>query len=100
MPRIAKYSEKMSCIRQGYYWNSPQGVRALRVPDRLLNQVMEISKITWSEATPHDKKTIFDLIEDIVTDTLSSRDTDSEFLKDFVEIKEVPYGRYNSDTNN
>jgi hypothetical protein len=60
---------------------------------------MELSQLTWSTATAKDQLTIFKLLEDIVEDTMTSNLSDDTFFKDFVEIKEDTYGRYNSDSD-
>ena len=102
MPRIAKYSERMKCAKPRLsYWTedakykyvrpSEGDIRVMRIPDKFLAQTMEISKITFSEATVSDKKTIFDLIEDIVSDTMKSNWTDGNFFNEFVDIKEAPW---------
>ena len=46
-----------------------------------------------------EKQTLFDLISEIIDDTLKSNWTDGNFFNEFVDIKEVPYGRYNSDSD-
>jgi hypothetical protein len=43
------------------------------------------------------RKSLFDIIEDIIEDTLPQ--TTSEFFNQMTDIKEVPYGRHNSDTD-
>ena len=54
--------------------------------------------ITDTDYGYEEKKTLFDLIEQIIDDTLPKM-RDLEFFNEFVDIKEVPYGRYNSDSD-
>jgi hypothetical protein len=74
MPRIAKWSEKNQCI---------------------LSQPVKL-KIAHSGVNKNG--TIINIIEDII----ASFDFDSVIPKcyeNFVDVKEVPYGRHNSDTD-
>lgn len=118
MPHITKYSEKMQCIKPDYldklwvedlerkYARIPTGVtaaaqtavRALAIPPFMMDRLKELPQ-QYSYMTPEDKCSIFDLVEEVISNTMKSNWTEENFLKDFVEIKEVPYGRYNSDSD-
>lgn len=112
MPHITKYSEKIKCIKPPIdkLWKEdariPEGVakvahttvRALAISPYMLERLRELPT-QYSYMTPEDKCSIFDLIEEVINNTLKSNLTEENFLKDFVEIKEVPYGRYNSDSD-
>lgn len=117
MPHITKYSEKIQCIKppidklwkedlERKYVRIPEGVaeaahtavRALAIPPYMLERLRELPT-QYSYMTPEDKCSIFDLVEEVISNTMKSNWTEENFLKDFVEIKEVPYGRYNSDSD-
>lgn len=109
MPHITKYREKMRCIRpKEETWErdlefkyilptARQASRVLQIPEPYLNIVKSLP--SQHQDSTQDKNTLFNLIENIVSNTLTSNMKSDEFLKDFVEIKEVPYGRYNSDSD-
>lgn len=50
----------------------------------------------WFDAR-HSTETLFQIIEDIIDRTLPQ--ITNEFFDQFIDVKEVPYGRHNSDTN-
>lgn len=117
MPHITKYSEKIKCIKTPvdsiwsedlklkYVQVSPSvsaaaqtAVRALAIPPHMLERLQALPN-QYSYMTPEDKCTIFDLIEEVIDSTMKSNWTDGNFFNEFVDIKEVPYGRYNSDSD-
>ena len=117
MPHITKYSEKIQCIKppidklwkenleRKYAWipesvaeTAHTAVRALAIPPYMLKRLRELPT-QYSYMTPEDKCSIFDLVEEVISNTMKSNWTEENFLKDFVEVKEVPYGRYNSDSD-
>lgn len=110
MPHITKWNEKRQCIRpKDILWDkdlelkyvrpvAEQAVRAFAIPEKFFSIVQGLPQ-TYSEYTMENKKTLFDLIEDIVSETMLSNWTDGNFFNEFVDIKEVPYGRYNSDSD-
>lgn len=112
MPHITKLSEKRQCVKPkdiDQLWSkdlelkyvrpvAQQAVRALAIPEKFYSIIQGLPK-TYDEYTSDNKKTLFDLIEDIVSDTIKSNWTDGNFFNEFVDIKEVPYGRYNSDSD-
>ena len=113
MPHITKLSEKRLCVRspQVNYddWSrdlelkyvrpvAEQAVRALAIPEKFYDIVAELPQ-RYSEYTSENKHTLFDLIEQIIDDTMKSNWTNGNFFNEFVDIKEVPYGRYNSDSD-
>lgn len=118
MPHITKYSEKMQCIKPDYldklwvedlerkYARIPAGVtaaaqtavRALAIPPFMMDRLKELPQ-QYSYMTPEDKCSIFDLVEEVISNTMKSNWTEENFLQDFVDIKEVPYGRYNSNSD-
>ena len=127
MPHITKYEEKMQCIRKPVdalwtedlkrkylpvsdddrqYLPIPPAikkaadatVRALAIPEKFYGMLAELPQ-RYSEYTAESKHTLFDLIEEIIDDTMKSTLTDGNFFNEFVDIKEVPYGRYNSDSD-
>lgn len=117
MPHITKYSEKIQCIKppidklwkedlERKYVRIPEGVaeaahtavRALAIPPYMLKRLRKLPT-QYSYMTPEDKCSIFDLVEEVISNTMKSNWTEENFLQDFVDIKEVPYGRYNSDSD-
>lgn len=127
MPHITKYEEKMQCIRKPVdalwtedlkrkylpvsdddrqYFPIPPAikkaadatVRALAIPPFMYDRLKDLPQ-QYSYMTPQDKCTIFDLIEEVIENTMKSNWTDGNFFNEFVDIKEVPYGRYNSDSD-
>jgi hypothetical protein len=110
MPHITKWQEKRQCVRpKEELWSedlklkyvrpvAEQAVRALAVPQQFYS-VLEDLPTRYSDYTTENKRTLFDLIEDIISDTMKSNWTDGNFFNEFVDIKEVPYGRYNSDSD-
>ena len=113
MPHITKWWEKRQCVQLPQVkcddWNrdlelkyvrpaTEQAVRALAVPEKFYSILEELPQ-RYSEYTTENKHTLFDLIEQIIDDTMKSNWTDGNFFNEFVEIKEVPYGRYNSDSD-
>ena len=103
MPRIAKWEEKRQCVRpKEEIWSedlklkyvrpvAEQAVRALAVPEKFYSILEELPQ-RYSEYTTENKHTLFDLIEQIIDDTMKSNWTDVNFFNEFVEIKEVPNG--------
>lgn len=124
MPYITKYSEKIKCIRKPidglwtedlerkYLPVSPEdnrqylathpiartAIRALMIPPFLYDRLQALPS-QYSYMTPEDKCTIFDLIEEVIDSTMKSNWINENFFNEFVNIKEVPYGRYNSDSD-
>ena len=113
MPHITKIQEKRQCVkmysdelwyldRERMYVHpsivkaADQCVRALQIPTRFYDQIKEMPP-QYSDYTTENKQTLFDLISQIIDDTLPK--VSSEFFNEFVDIKEVPYGRYNSDSD-
>lgn len=113
MPHITKFQEKRQCIKTSYdNWSidrnrihvnpaiekaAQQCVRALAISPEYLRQINKLPT-QYSDYGYKEKKSLFDLIEQIIDDTLPKM-RDLEFFNGFVDIKEVPYGRYNSDSD-
>ena len=85
MPHIVKYSERMRCIKPN--------ITTLWEEDLKYKYIKPIQEAYVQD----DKRTVFDLIESIVEDLIPK--ASNEFFNEFVDIKEVPYGRYNSDSD-
>ena len=113
MPHITKIQEKRQCVRtyDDRLWEmdrermyvhpsitkaAQQCVRALQIPTRFYDQIKEMP-VNYSDYTSENKQTLFDLISQIIDDTLPK--VSNEFFNEFVDIKEVTYGRYNSDSD-
>ena len=85
MPHIVKYSERMRCIKPN--------ITTLWEEDLKYKYIKPIQEAYVQD----DKRTVFDLIESIIEDLIPK--VSNEFFNEFVDIKEVPYGRYNSDSD-
>ena len=46
-----------------------------------------------------NKQTLFNIIEEMLANTITTKMESNEFFDRFVEIKEVPYGERNINTN-
>jgi hypothetical protein len=79
MPHIVKYAEKIKCVKSN------------------LNTLWQEDLARKYVRTCETKTDLFSLIEEIIDNTLPK--ASSEFFNQFVDIKEVPYGRYNSDSD-
>lgn len=87
MPHIVKWKEKVQLVKiepmtwgmdlERKYYNSPAAISS--------------NKYTYNG------RTLFNLIGDIIEDILPQ--AQDEFFNQFVDIKEVPYGRYNPNTD-
>jgi hypothetical protein len=113
MPHITKFQEKRQCIKTSYddrfigrkrIHSNPaikkmaqQCIRALAIPPEYSRQINELST-QYCNYRYEEKKSLFDLIEQIVDDTLPKM-KDLEFFNEFINIKEDTYGRYNSDSD-
>ena len=92
MPRITKPSERRRLIKsEPDLWN-------LDVQMKYLRPLMDNLKAFSSHQYNYDaRKSLFDIVEEIIEDILPQ--TTSEFFNQMTDIKEVPYGRHNSDTD-
>lgn len=91
MPRIAKWSEKSKCVN--YHLE--------RKPVKIyIDTPTGNGKIYTIE---HDaakySATLFQSFEDYINKTIEQALKSSSPFEQFVDVKEVPYGRYNSDTD-
>lgn len=100
MPRILKLHERQECIKPKMpVWDgdklqyvsaiSEKATRCLAIPKQFYEAIQDLPQ-SYSEYTLENKKTLFDIIEEIIRDTMTSNLSDDTFFKDFVEIKEVP----------
>ena len=72
MPRIVKLVEKTQCVRY------------------------EMPKITLDYG---EQRKLYDMLSDIIDEILPEK-VEDEFFKEFVNVKEVPYGECITDTDN
>lgn len=100
MPRILKLYERQECIKPKLpVWDkdklqcassvSEKAVKCLSIPKQFYEAFQDLPQ-SYSEYTSENEKTLFNLIEEIIRDTMTSNLSDDIFFKDFVEIKEVP----------
>lgn len=80
MPHITKYSEKMQCLKKP---------RTLAIPSFMCDRLKELTQ-QYSYMTPPDKCTIFNLIEEVIENTMKSNRINGDFFNKFVDVKEVP----------
>lgn len=74
--------------------NSNSLVKCLPIPEKFYDIIKELPR-NYSKYTFKDKKTLYDLIEEIIDSY--NFEYNLEF---FTDIKEVPYGERNIDTDN
>ena len=96
MPRITKPSERRRLVK------SEPDLWSLDLERKYLRPWMESitthhQAFSTNEYNYDARKSLFDIIEQIIEDTLPK--TTSEFFDKMIDIKEVPYGRHNSDTD-
>lgn len=90
MPRIVKWQEKCKLVKvEPISWEMDLERKYLRVPPGIsTDKFIDMRR---------PRETLFQLIEDIIDQTLPQ--VQDKFFNQFVDIKEVSYGRYNSDTD-
>ena len=96
MPRITKPSERRRLIK------SESDLWSLDVEMKYLRPLMDSISTNYKAFSTNKynynaRASLFDIIEQIIEDTLPK--TTSEFFDKMIDIKEVPYGRHNSDTD-
>ena len=96
MPRITKPSERRRLLK------SEPDLWSLDIQRKYLRPLIDSISINHQAFSSNQynydaRKSLFDIIEDIIEDTLPQ--TTSEFFNQMTDIKEVPYGRHNSDTD-
>ena len=92
MPRITKPSERRRLIK------SEPDLWSLDLQMKYLRPLMDnLSAFSSNQYNYDARKSLFDIIEDIIEDTLP--DIKDKFIDQMIDIKEVPYGRHNSDTD-
>ena len=96
MPRITKPSERRRLIK------SEPDLWSLDLQRKYLRPLMDSINANYQAFSSNQynydaRKSLFDIIEDIIEDTLP--DIKDKFIDQMIDIKEVPYGRHNSDTD-
>ena len=87
MPHITKWLEKCKLVKPKYdNWSIDLSKKYVSPPG--------ISSNTYSYSA---RNNLFGIIEKIFEETLP--EIQYKYSDQFVDIKEVPYGRHNSDTN-
>ncbi len=105
MPHITSLTEKMGCVKMsGITYSTSSTVYPTK--NYKLMDVANYTFITKGMSAKdrqrwfrRKQQSIFDMIEDIINNTLTNDWIKNPFLEDFVNIKEVPYGRYNPDSD-
>lgn len=67
---------------------SQPNVQALRIPPQFYDRIADLP-ISYADYTPKNNDTIFQLIEDIIDNTLKFND-DIDLFQQYVNVKEVP----------
>ena len=75
MPRIVKFAEKAKCVK--YTWERD----------------LEYKYV------PPSQLSLYQMIEDIIEEVLPKK-IENDFFKEFVDVKEVPYGECITDPDN
>ena len=92
MPRITKPSERRRLIK------SEPDLWSLDLQMKYLRPLMDsLDKEYTTFHSPTTRQSLFDIIEQIIEETLPK--TTDKFFNEMIDIKEVPYGRHNSDTD-
>ena len=90
MPHIVDWKERRTLVKPKCQdWSMDLERKYMPIP------VISTER-PWLDAR-HPTETLFQIIEDIIDRTLPQ--ITNEFFDQFVDVKEVPYGRHNSDTN-
>lgn len=104
MPRIVKWDEKRACVKFSpkpvkmvfengdgvlSYVTIPTSTKLLKIPQQFYDVFQDFPQ-SYNNITLKDQKRIFDLIEDIISDTMKSNWIEENFFNKFVDIKEVP----------
>ncbi len=88
MPHITKWPEKCKLVKPKYdNWS-------IDLTRKYVSSPPGISSNTYSYSA---RNNLFGIIEKIFEETLP--EIQDKYFDQFVDIKEVPYGRHNSDTN-
>lgn len=102
MPHMVKFHERNEYLKTGskplkmvYRDNyeviiptSQPDVQLLRIPPQFYDRIADLPT-SYMDYTPKDKYTIFQLIEEIIDNTLKFND-DIDLFQQYVNIKEVP----------
>ena len=91
MPRIAKYEERQHCV----IFKETKYVRAIKVPDSYKDIAAAYKDIRYSDLKDLESK-MFTKLEEMINAAIEEA-MKTEWFDQFTDIKEVPYGRYNSD---
>ena len=90
MPHIVDWRERRTLVKpKEQDWS--MDLRRKYIPIRTTS-----TEKPWVDAR-YPTETLLKIIEDVIDRTLPQ--TMNEFFDQFVDIKEVPYGRHNSDTD-
>lgn len=90
MPRIVKWQEKYQLVKiEPVTWEMDLQWKYVKAPPSISSDQFIDMRCP--------RETLFNVIERIIDETLPQ--VQNELFDRFVDIKEVPYGRYNSDTN-
>lgn len=96
MPRITKPSERRKLIKsESDLWSLDLDRKYFRpLMDKLSTNHQAFSSNLYNYDA---RKSLFDIIEQLIENTLPQ--ATNEFFDKMIDIKEVPYGRHNSDTD-
>lgn len=90
MPHIVDWRERRTLVKpKEQDWSMDLRRKYIPIPATSTER-------PWLDAR-YPTETLFQIIEDIIDRTLPQ--VTNEFFDQFVDVKEVPYGRHNSDTN-
>ncbi len=89
MPHISEYGKRLKFTKQ---LSLESKKYALEIPTDYLTKLE-----TWKNDLKSNKCTIFNILTEIIEKTLP--ETEEQFFQRFVEIKEVPYGECNTNSD-
>lgn len=90
MPHIVKWSERCKLVKPKCDdWSQDLKLKYYPPP--------AISSDKFIDMRRPSRESLFSLIEQLIDETLPK--AMNNFFEEFVDIKEVPYGRHNSDTD-
>ena len=92
MPRIAKWAERQQCVIQENKY-----VKVIKVPDQYKDIAAAYKNIRYSDLK-NLESIMFNKLEEMINAAIKEA-MKPEWFDQFVDVKEVPYGRYNSDSD-
>ena len=93
MPRIAKWAERQQCV----ILKETKYVKAIKVPDSYKDIAAAYKDVKYSDLQ-NLESIMFNKLEEMINAAIKEA-MKPEWFDQFIDVKEVPYGRYNSDSD-